>query len=62
MAAKGLLGNVMISQDAGYYRVGEPGGGKFNPYETIYTQFVPKLKPAQVRQLLVENPVKAFNG
>ena len=29
MKAQGLLGRVLVSHDAGWYRVGEPGGGQF---------------------------------
>jgi phosphotriesterase-related protein len=60
MAAKGLLGNVLISQDSGWYHVGEPGGGDYRGYTAIYTDFLPKLDPAWVRQLMWDNPRKAF--
>jgi phosphotriesterase-related protein len=60
MAARGLLGNVLISQDSGWYRVGEPGGGDYRGYAGIYTDFLPKLDPAWVRQLMWDNPRKAF--
>ena len=62
MKAQGLLGRVLVSHDAGWYRVGEPGGGQFRPFDTLFTEFIPGLKPAgfadaEIRQLLVENPV-----
>ena len=60
MARQDLLARVLVSQDAGYYRVGEPGGGAFRPYSLIYTAFAPKLDAAQARRLLVENPVSAY--
>jgi phosphotriesterase-related protein len=41
MAARGLLGRTLISQDTGYYRPGEPNGGPFKPYSYIYTGFLP---------------------
>ena len=31
MKAEGLLRHVLVSHDAGWYRVGEPGGGQFRP-------------------------------
>lgn len=65
MKDAGLLGRVLVSQDAGWYRVGEPGGGKFRSYDTIFTTFVPALNAAgltggDVRQLLVVNPAAAL--
>lgn len=61
MKAQGLLGRVLVSQDAGWYHVGEPGGGQFRPFDTLFTRFVPALADVgltkeDVRQLLVENP------
>ena len=65
MKAEGLLGRVLVSQDAGWYRVGEPDGGEFRGYDALFTTFVPALKAAgvtdaEVRQLLVQNPREAF--
>jgi phosphotriesterase-related protein len=60
-----LFDRVLVSQDAGWYRVGEPGGGEFRPYDTMFTTFVPALEAAgfgalDVRQLLVVNPRRAL--
>jgi len=60
MAARGLLGQTLVSQDAGWYHVGEPGGGHYRGYAYLYTDFLPRLTPAWTRQLLVVNPVRAF--
>jgi phosphotriesterase-related protein len=65
MKTEGRLGNVLVSHDAGWYRVGEPGGGRFRPYDTLFTAFVPALRAAgfgepDVRQLLVGNPRTAL--
>jgi phosphotriesterase-related protein len=67
MKAEGLLGRVLVSHDAGWYRVGEPGGGDFRPFDTMFTTFIPALEAAgitkaEVRQLLVENPRRVFAG
>jgi phosphotriesterase-related protein len=67
MKSHGLLGHVLVSHDAGWYRVGEPGGGSFRPYDTLFTTFLPALKgsgfgEAEVRQLIVINPRKALAG
>jgi phosphotriesterase-related protein len=60
MAQRKLLNRTLISQDSGWYRVGEPGGGNFRGYAFIYTDFLPQLAPAKVRALMVENPGGAF--
>jgi len=65
MKDEGRLGKVLVSHDAGWYRVGEPGGGAFRPYDTLFTSFVPALEAAgfgddDVRQLLVTNPRRAL--
>ena len=62
MAARGLLGRALISQDAGYYRPGEANGGAFKPYDYLYAGFLPKLEPAWVKTLMTDNPVAAFGG
>ena len=67
MKERRLLDHVLVSQDAGWYRVGEAGGGQFRPYDSIFTIFVPALKSAgiqddDVRRLLVTNPRLALTG
>ena len=63
---RGLLDRVLVSQDAGWYRVGEPGGGEFRPYDSLFTAFVPALRSAgfqdaEVERLLVTNPRLALS-
>jgi phosphotriesterase-related protein len=65
MRGEGLLTHVLVSHDAGWYHVGEPGGGQFRPYTTIFTDFIPRLRSAgfsdaEVQQLLVDNPRRAL--
>jgi phosphotriesterase-related protein len=60
MDKAGLLGRTLISQDAGYYRPGEPNGGAWKKYTHLYTRFAPKLTAAQRKTLLWENPRAAF--
>lgn len=62
MAGVGLLGKVLISQDSGWYRVGEPGGGTYNGYDFLYTGFLPMIEPKWWGQLLWENPRAAFGA
>ena len=44
MKGRGLLGRVLISHDAGWYAVGEPGGGTFRSYTTMFERFLQRLK------------------
>ncbi|HEU4927155.1 MAG TPA: hypothetical protein VFT24_08905 [Vicinamibacterales bacterium] len=65
MKAQGLLERVLLSHDAGWYRVGEPGGGQFRPYDTLFTTLIPALTAAgvtdaEVRQLIVAHPRQAL--
>jgi phosphotriesterase-related protein len=65
MKNNGLFDRVLVSHDAGWYHVGEPGGGTFRSFDTVFTQFVPALKRAgfsdnDVRSLLVTNPARAL--
>jgi phosphotriesterase-related protein len=63
---KGFLRNVLVSQDAGWYWVGEPDGGQFRPYDTVFTALLPALRArgfttAEIETLLVANPAGAFS-
>jgi predicted metal-dependent phosphotriesterase family hydrolase len=67
MQREKLLDRVLVSQDAGWYRVGEASGGQFRGFDTLFTTFVPALLAAgltkdDVQQLLVVNPRRAFSG
>ncbi|HUQ93514.1 MAG TPA: hypothetical protein VM120_17670, partial [Bryobacteraceae bacterium] len=54
-----LLHRTLLSQDAGYYRPGEPNAA-FKDYSHIYTKFVPLLTSTIAKTLLWENPHAAF--
>jgi phosphotriesterase-related protein len=61
----GLLSRVLISHDAGWYSVGEPGGGRFRPYTKLFEEFLPALKRSgftdeELLRLTVDNPAEAF--
>ncbi|MGC8794426.1 MAG: phosphotriesterase family protein [Bryobacteraceae bacterium] len=62
MARAGLLDRVLVSQDAGWYHVGEPEGGFYRGYTFIYTDFLPALESAWVNPLMTENPRAAFGA
>jgi phosphotriesterase-related protein len=61
----GVLDRVLISQDAGWYDVGQAGGHMSRSYEVLFTDFLPALRArgfsaAEVDTLLVRNPAEAF--
>ena len=65
MRKHNLLDRVLISHDAGWYSVGEPIGGSFRPYDTLFTDFVPALNEAgfrgdEILQLIASNPATAL--
>ena len=65
MKRRGLLDRIMISQDAGWYWVGQPGGGEFRAYDLLFTEFLPALKPAglsddDIHRITVTAPARAF--
>jgi predicted metal-dependent phosphotriesterase family hydrolase len=56
-----LLGRVLVSHDAGWYHVGEPEGGTFRGFATLFNEFLPALRRSgcteeEERRLLIANP------
>ena len=65
LAQRGHLGRLLVSQDAGWYHVGEPAGGAYRPHTYLFDAFVPALRSrglddAALRTLLVDNPAAAL--
>jgi predicted metal-dependent phosphotriesterase family hydrolase len=65
MKENNLLEQVLVSQDSGWYNVGQPKGGNFKPYTCISTQFIPLLKQNgftedELDLIFKKNPAKAF--
>ncbi len=60
MEKRGLLHRTLISQDAGWYHVGEPGGGSYRGYDFIYRSFLPSLDEGWRSRLMIDNPREAF--
>jgi len=65
MLERGFEDQLLLSQDAGWYRPGEPGGGKIRGFEYLKEHFVPKLtsaglSSASVEHLLIHNPRRAL--
>ena len=63
---KGYLHKVLLSQDSGWYTVGQKNGGNYKGYTTIFNTLIPLLKQNKftdedINTLLVKNPAKAFS-
>ncbi len=61
----GALPNLHLSHDAGWYRPGEENGGRFRPFDAIFTALVPALKKqgftnSEWKQIFETNPQQAF--
>jgi phosphotriesterase-related protein len=62
---KGFEDQILLSQDAGWYNIGEDNGGKIIPYTRLKREFLPLLKERGVTDAIIEkitciNPAKAF--
>jgi phosphotriesterase-related protein len=65
MVGRGFAGQVLISQDRGWYDPAIPGGGIPKPYTHLVDVFLPKLRLAGVAEetihmMTVDNPFRAF--
>ncbi len=65
MKKEKLLHRTLLSQDAGWYAIGEPEGGKFAPFTYLFDSFVPLLSKhgfsrKDLDLILRTNPQKAF--
>lgn len=57
---------ILLSQDAGCFFVGEPNGGEIRPFSPIITEFIPVLRERGVQDNLIQkftinNPAAAFS-
>ena len=65
MKKRGLLERVHLSHDGGWYRPGEPGGGKFTPYSFIFETFLDRMRASrfmdgEIEQIMLKNPAKTL--
>jgi len=64
LAEADLLDRVLLSHDAGWYRVGEPHGGEYRPHTSLFDDLLPtmraRLGDAAVTQVLEHNPARAL--
>ncbi|MBA7520951.1 Phosphotriesterase homology protein [subsurface metagenome] len=66
MKFQDLLHKILISHDAGWYHVGEPNGGNFIGFTTLFDKLLPALKNSgftndEINLLLVINPAEAYS-
>ena len=65
VANEGLEDHLLLSQDAGWYNVGEPLGGKIRSYAYLVKDFLPMMlgrdfKREFIEMIMRRNPAKAF--
>jgi phosphotriesterase-related protein len=65
MKEQGLLGKVLVSQDAGWYEPGKPWNGPSRSYTDIHHYLIPELKKSgftkkNIKQIFELNPAEAF--
>ena len=63
---EGFLSKIHLSQDAGWYSVGEENGGAYSPHDPIKTTLVPYLRNSvltqnEIEQIFKRNPATAFS-
>lgn len=63
---KGVLNQILISHDAGWYDPAKPDGGDFQPFTNIFEKLIPELSSKGFTEkdwdlLLIENPKSAFS-
>jgi len=66
MLEKGYEDNLLLSQDAGWYNVGQPKGGEIRSYAYLVKEFIPLMKKSGIDQdtidkLMMLNPAQALH-
>ena len=61
----GFEDQILLSQDAGWYNIGEENGGQINPFTHLKAEFLPLAKERGLDDAVIEkitriNPAKAF--
>lgn len=62
---QGVGDRILLSQDTGWYNVGQPHGGKINPYHLLLTDFLPfalqiGFDPQWLDQCMTRHPFQAM--
>lgn len=66
MLDNGYEDNLLLSQDAGWYNVGQPKGGNIRGYAYIIEEFLPLMRKSGIDQntidkLMIANPARALS-
>lgn len=65
LVGRGYTDQILLSHDAGWYNVGEDGGGTVRPYTAITDRLIPALArrhpPELIKTITVANPARAFS-
>jgi len=61
----GFEDQILLSQDAGWYNIGEKNGGQINPFTRLKAEFLPLTKERGLDDAMIEkitriNPARAF--
>ena len=61
----GFENQLLLSQDSGWYHVGEKGGGNIRPYSYLVRNFIPLMLESGfsrelIDKILIENPARAL--
>ncbi|HXE79653.1 MAG TPA: hypothetical protein VNK41_02805 [Vicinamibacterales bacterium] len=65
MRRHGVINRVLVSHDAGWYSIGQPGGGEFRGFTDLTNRLLPALRKsglseAEIRQITRTNPAAAL--
>ena len=65
MLEKGYEDKLLLSQDAGWYNVGQPRGGNIKSFAYLVREFIPLMKRSGIHQdtinkLVITNPARAL--
>lgn len=65
MLEKGYEDNLLLSQDAGWYNVGQPKGGNIKSFAYIVRDFIPLMQQSDIHQdtidkFMITNPARAL--
>ena len=66
MKNEGFLNRTLVSQDAGWYHVGESQGGEFRNFNFVFTHLIPELirqgfSQEEIEMIFRVNPADAFS-
>lgn len=58
----GFGDSILLSHDAGWYRVGEPNGGEIRGYTHLFDAFIPRMRRAGIEDEMIRNICSVHPG